>query len=180
MEIAFFDGFVKVLPMLDFYDHYPILICLRGNARRVAKPCFIFGSALLVENTYNHMIETTWKNNMTLFQNLYNIREGAHKWKWSTFRQVSRKKKEIMKLLEGTQQCIQARRHVGGLRRIKQKFNRKCMSFSKKKSWCGFIYQWPNGSMMTIITPNTITLRHCIIEEIIKSWWSRLMKGSGY
>jgi hypothetical protein len=57
-RLAFPDGYVKVLPRLDFSDHHPLLICPFDGSHATAPKQFRFESAWLIDDSYYRMLET--------------------------------------------------------------------------------------------------------------------------
>lgn len=47
-RFQFPDGFLKVLPRLDFSDDHPFLIFLHGIFKRVTNPFFLLESACII------------------------------------------------------------------------------------------------------------------------------------
>lgn len=57
--------------------------------------------------------------------NLRNVVEEIDKWKFSTFNQVKRQKKEAMRRLEGIQKKLQQHDNIGGMRSLEHKVKKE-------------------------------------------------------
>ncbi|GAU26402.1 hypothetical protein TSUD_278470 [Trifolium subterraneum] len=63
-RLVFPDGYVKVLTRVEFSDHHPILISPKEAPFIRAPRQFRFESAWLLDNTYNSMLNASWKRVM--------------------------------------------------------------------------------------------------------------------
>ncbi|WJX55720.1 hypothetical protein P8452_41455 [Trifolium repens] len=111
-RIHFPEGFVKVLPRIEFSDHHPILIEPLGKQHIVAPRQFRFESAWLLEDSFHETLRRSWKKEMTVASNLGNIQQEFRRWKLYSIDQVVKKKREILARLGG----IQIRLHNGSRR----------------------------------------------------------------
>lgn len=118
-RLLYHDGYVKVLPRLNFLDHHPLLIRMFGNVLK--EPNFRFESAWLVEEDYYNTLMMNWKDNQHIHTNFKNLKQGIKSWKLRSFKQVIRHKNEILRCLKGIQRNIQVGNRVGGLRRLEMK-----------------------------------------------------------
>ncbi|PNX73217.1 ribonuclease H [Trifolium pratense] len=122
-RLAFPDGYVRVLPRIDFSDHHPILICPVDAPHPVAPKQFCFESAWLLDKSYDNMLKNSWKLNGDVIQSLNQVQRDIKDWKFNTFDHVMRTKKEIMVRLGGIQRSMYNSRNVGGLCRLEKKLH---------------------------------------------------------
>jgi hypothetical protein len=137
-RLRFPDGYVRVLPRLDFSDHHPILICPVDNYHVIAPKLFRFESAWLLDKSYDTMIKDCWDNNSPVLRNLTKVQNDIKHWKICTFDQVMRRKKEIIARLGGIQRSIynnnnNNNNNVAGLRRLERKLNMELNNILKKE-----------------------------------------------
>lgn len=60
----------KVVPHIDFFDHYPLLLCLHGNANDRRERPFIFESAWLTHPTFKVDMQGWWSKYNDLYCNV--------------------------------------------------------------------------------------------------------------
>jgi hypothetical protein len=108
-RLSFPDGCVRVLARLDFSDHHPLLITPKNAPHPVAPRQFWFESAWLMDNTYKEMMWASWKNDQDVASNLVNVQHDLKEWKFQTFDQVLRVKRQLMARIDGVQRRIQSR-----------------------------------------------------------------------
>ncbi|PNX92648.1 hypothetical protein L195_g015788 [Trifolium pratense] len=137
-RLVFPDGVVRVLARLDFSDHHPILITPKNVPHPVASRQFRFESAWLMDNTYNDMLASSWKQDKSVVQNLSNVQNDLKRWKFQTFEQVLRKKKEIMARIEGIQRSIQSATNSRGRWRLEYKLQSELRDILRKEELMWF------------------------------------------
>ncbi|MCH92036.1 RNA-directed DNA polymerase (Reverse transcriptase), partial [Trifolium medium] len=137
-RLIFPDGYVKVLTRVEFLDHHPILISPKDAPFIRAPRQFRFESAWLLDNTYNSMLNASWKGDVSLVENLENVKQGINQWKIQTFDQVILKKKEIMARLNGIQANIHNGNNGRGLRRLEQKLQDELSDILEKEELMWF------------------------------------------
>jgi hypothetical protein len=137
-RLMFPDGYVKVLPRVDFSDHHPILISPADGSHPIAPKQFRFESAWLLEDSYMSMLNDCWNGDAAIHHKLYNFQKNVKKWKWDTLDQVLRQKKNIMARLAGIQNCIYNGNRYGGFRRLEKKLQRELHDILKKEELMWF------------------------------------------
>jgi hypothetical protein len=120
-SLSFPNGFVKVLPRVEFSDHHPILISPKEAPHLVAPKQFRFESAWLLEKTYKDMMEASWRNGGTITDNLSNVERVIKDWKYYTIDQVLHQKREITARIGGIQNNLQRGLNRGGLIRLEKR-----------------------------------------------------------
>ncbi|KAI5405563.1 hypothetical protein KIW84_052374 [Lathyrus oleraceus] len=91
-RLQFPDAQVKVLTRLDFSDHLPLLVSLTDNTSRNFPNYFKFESAWVLEETYNYMVNSSWKANSSLTNNLEELKTQVTKWNMHTVKSVQKEK----------------------------------------------------------------------------------------
>ncbi|MCH96001.1 hypothetical protein A2U01_0016984, partial [Trifolium medium] len=137
-RLEFPDGYVRVLPRLDFSDHHPILISPVDSSHPVAPKLFRFESAWLLEKSYTNMLKECWDNNGYVLHNLVKVQQDIKHWKVNTFDQVLHKKKELVARIGGIQRSIYNSNNVGGLRRLERKLHEELNDILKKEELMWF------------------------------------------
>ncbi|PNX69377.1 hypothetical protein L195_g056686 [Trifolium pratense] len=132
------DGYVKVLPRLDFSDHHPILISPIDGSHPIASKQFRFESAWLLEDSYMSMLKDCWKGDFDINHKLHNFQRDVKNWKWATLDQVLRQKKLIMARLAGVQNRIYNGYNNGGLRNLEYKLQKQLHDILKKEELMWF------------------------------------------
>jgi hypothetical protein len=80
-RLEFPDGYVKILPRLEFSDHHPLLICPIDGSHLAAPKQFRFESAWLMDGSYARMLDTVWQRTNNVWKNLQNVRDNIDHWK---------------------------------------------------------------------------------------------------
>jgi hypothetical protein len=62
-----------------------------------------------MDNTYKEMMWASWKNDQDVASNLVNVQHDLKEWKFQTFDQVLRVKRQLMARIDGVQRRIQSR-----------------------------------------------------------------------
>jgi hypothetical protein len=137
-RLKFSDGYVKVLNRVDFSDHHPLIITPKDAPYIKAPRQFRFESAWLLDNTYNDMLNESWRGELSIIKNLENVQQGINRWKLQTFDQVVLKKKEIMARLTGIQKCIHNGNNSGGLRHMENKLQGELSNILEKEELMWF------------------------------------------
>jgi hypothetical protein len=114
-RLEFPDGYIKVLPRLDFSDHHPLLICPFDGSHLTTTKLFRFESAWLMDDSFHSMLETTWLDHQSVWNNLNNVRDSIGIWRLESFDQIRKKKKELMARIGGIQRRVQAGNRDRGL-----------------------------------------------------------------
>lgn len=108
------------MPRVEFSDHHPFFITTIKNQHNFVSRPFHFESAWLTDHRYKDMINSAWKENYNVNDNLKQVREDIQRWKVYSFDQVVQQKKEFMVRLKGIQRCLQ-RRYVPRLIKLEKK-----------------------------------------------------------
>jgi hypothetical protein len=137
-RIQFPEGFVKVLPRIDFSDHHPLLIEPFGKQHNVAPKQFRFESAWLLEEYYHDMLRKNWKNELTIVSNLCNVKQDFRNWKLYSIDQVVMKKREIMARLGGIQISMQNGNRHYGLCQLEMRLQKELSEILKKEELMWF------------------------------------------
>jgi hypothetical protein len=137
-RLEFPDGFIKVLPRVDFSDHHPILIAPGGNSHLVAPRQFRFESAWLMDESYNDMMKNEWEGDVSVVNNLSKLQANLKTWKLNTIDQVMWKKKELMARLEGIQLKLQTGNFHEGFRKLELKLQEELNMILKKEELMWF------------------------------------------
>jgi hypothetical protein len=137
-RMSYPDGFVKVLTRVEFSDHHPILISPKDTSYIKAPRQFRFKSAWLLDSTYKTMLTTSWKDEISVTNNLVNVQRGIPQWKLQNIDQVFIKKKELMARLAGIQASMHNGNWSGGLRRLETKLQAELSSILKKEELMWF------------------------------------------
>ncbi|WJX64016.1 hypothetical protein P8452_48843 [Trifolium repens] len=137
-RLDFPDGFVKVLPRLDFSDHHPILISPREAPHPVAPRQFKFESAWLGEANYQDMLKTCWKRRDSIANNLHSVEREIKIWKYQHLDQVLHIKKELMARIAGVQRRIQGGVSNEGLRNLEHRLQSELSDILKKEELMWF------------------------------------------
>jgi hypothetical protein len=132
-RLKFPDAFVKVLTRLDFSDHHPILISPIQVPHLTAERQFRFESAWLLEDNYENMLQSSWNQDEAIINNLNTVMTNIREWKFHTFEQILRQKKEIIGRLNGIQRRIQSGFNHGGLGRMEYKFQQELNTILRKE-----------------------------------------------
>jgi hypothetical protein len=132
-RLEFPDGYVKVLPRLDFSDHHPLLICPFDGTHVSAPKQFRFESAWLMDASFHRMLETTWSNQNSVCKNLQDVRDNIDIWKFESFDQVRKEKKELVDRIGGIQKRVQAGNRSRGLIFLEAKLQHRLDIILKKE-----------------------------------------------
>jgi hypothetical protein len=92
-RLEFPDGYVKVLPRLEFSDHHPLLVCPVDGSHLTAPKQFRFESAWLMESNYNNLLKGVSPGQFPVWRNLQNVRDSIDQWKLDSFDQTRNNKK---------------------------------------------------------------------------------------
>ncbi|XP_058775103.1 uncharacterized protein LOC131649355 [Vicia villosa] len=84
-RVQFPDVIVKVLVRVDFSDHHPILINLKEEYVDPIKKPFRFENAWLMHESYQAMLQSSWRKDQDVTLNHNNIQAGIESWKFETF-----------------------------------------------------------------------------------------------
>ncbi|MCI22350.1 hypothetical protein A2U01_0043526 [Trifolium medium] len=137
-RLDFSDGCVKVLARQDFSDHHPLLITPKNVPHPVAAGQFRFESAWLMDSTYKEMMVASWKNDQTVLNNLLNVQQELRRWKFQTFDQVLRMKKQLMARIDGVQRRMQRGNSSRGLWWLEIKLQNELRHILKKEELMWF------------------------------------------
>ncbi|MCH86446.1 hypothetical protein A2U01_0007303, partial [Trifolium medium] len=137
-RIQFPDGFVKVLPRVDFSDHHPLLIETIGTKNNAAPKQFRFESAWLLDESYQDVLKRNWKHDLKVVENLASLQNDFKRWKLFTIDQVIMKKKEIMARLGGIQNSLHNGTQHGGLWQLENKLQTELSEILKKEELMWF------------------------------------------
>lgn len=74
-QLEFPDAHVKILARVSFSDHHPLLIMLDNQYNQSRKHQFKFESARLLHDSYQEKLAMAWKDNISLKENLENVKE---------------------------------------------------------------------------------------------------------
>jgi hypothetical protein len=133
-RLLFPDGYVKVLPRMDFSDHHPILISPKEVPHPIAPRQFRFESAWLLEKTYLNMMKQSWNQDNSMSANLNNVEQGIKRWKFQSIDHILYKKKELMARINGVQRTMQVEHNSGRLKRLEQKLQNELNDICIRKS----------------------------------------------
>jgi hypothetical protein len=136
--MVFPDGVVRVITRLDFSDHHPLLITPKNVPHLMAPRQFRFESAWLMDHTYNEMLSSSWRQDQSVVNNLSNVQNNLKRWKFQSFDQVLRKKKEIMAHIEGIQRNIQTAASSRGRWRLEYNLQNQLRDILKKEELMWF------------------------------------------
>ncbi|XP_058751638.1 uncharacterized protein LOC131624735 [Vicia villosa] len=117
-RIQFPKAYVKFLVRVEFSDHHRILINLKEDNFEHAPNSFRFENVWVLNESYHDMLQKSWTTNIPIRINLNNVVEDIDRWKFDTFDKIKRRKKEIIKRLEGTQKKLQLQDNYGGMRKL--------------------------------------------------------------
>jgi hypothetical protein len=120
-SLMFPDGFVKVLPRVDYSDHHPILISPIEAPHLVAPRQFRFESVWLLDNNYAELLQQSWNRDGSIINNLSNMERVIKDWKFYTIDQLLHQKKLITARIGGIQRSLQRGMNRGGLIRLEKK-----------------------------------------------------------
>lgn len=95
-KMQFPEACVKVLTMLDYLDHHPILVALSDNVYMRVPISPKFECAWVVEDSYEDMIKEVWEEESSLSVNLDNIQRKVTQWKLHNIRIIDKKKEQII------------------------------------------------------------------------------------
>lgn len=94
------------------------LVHIYMGQRRTMVKDFKFECAWILENSFKSMMLSVWKSDLGMLQNLEEVRDHAKRWNIHSVQSLLKKKKAIMRRIEG----IQRKAHEGvshaGLRRL--------------------------------------------------------------
>jgi hypothetical protein len=137
-RLLFPDGYVKVLPRMDFSDHHPILISPKEVPHPIAPRQFRFESAWLLEKTYLNMMKQSWNQDNSMSANLNNVEQGIKRWKFQSIDHILYKKKELMARINGVQRTMQVEHNSGRLKRLEQKLQNELNDILHKEELMWF------------------------------------------
>ncbi|MCH83403.1 hypothetical protein A2U01_0004223, partial [Trifolium medium] len=137
-RLVYPDGFVKVLPRLEFSDHHPLLIVPIGEAHPRIPRQFKFESAWLLDESYSDMLREHWNDDALVSDNLSEIKSNVHQWKTNTFDKILIKKKRIMARLDGIQRALHNGNRNKGLWALEIKLNKELSETLQKEELMWF------------------------------------------
>ncbi|KAI5420514.1 hypothetical protein KIW84_044349 [Lathyrus oleraceus] len=106
-RLRFPDAQVCVLTKIDYPDHHPILVSFKDNHRKSMIKGFKFEYAWILKESFKDMIQSSWKNNIGMLNNLEEVRVKSMSWHMHTVQSLLIGKKFIIRKLE----CIQRKTH---------------------------------------------------------------------
>lgn len=106
-RLRFPDAQVCVLTKIDYPDHHPILVSFKDNHRKTMIKGFKFEYAWILKESFKDMIQSSWKNNISMLNNLEEVRVKSMSWHMHTVQSLLKGKKFIIRKLE----CIQRKTH---------------------------------------------------------------------
>jgi len=137
-RFQFPEAYLRVLGRLNFSDHHPLLIYLKGDIQYVAPKQFRFESAWLLEKSYNDMLAGCWNINSDISQNLVNFQREVKEWKWNTLDVLLSRKKRIMMRIEGIHKRLVSGAYNHGLTSLEEKLQNELAKILKTEELMWF------------------------------------------
>ncbi|CAI8605405.1 unnamed protein product [Vicia faba] len=120
-RMLFLDAHVKTLLRVDFSDQHPLLISLKDLPWQRSPINFKFESSWTVEEYFEAMLSSTWKQHNNLISNLDHVKSEANRWNLNTLKIITQKKNKLLGRILGIQKIIQEGRSHPDLEKMESK-----------------------------------------------------------